>query len=177
MSANPYRAYPAPWPLPSSDSDTQATLYLPQLLRASTTQLGAAPVPWSPLKLFTLADPKSAHCASPVLPEETTTNLPPTFSPHSLCLLTDPGAFPCGPAWSGVPLFSGTVRNKLSFQQLSSLDQSASPYLNGNKTYVFKHNLPLLLWSAVCVWELVFPRVCLLARFLTYWRWGLGDQK
>lgn len=62
----------------------------------------------------------------------------PIFPPCSFCLLTNPGASPCGSWWQSCSLLLGTVSNKLSFQWRSSPDLLASPYLGDNKAYILQ---------------------------------------
>lgn len=54
-----------------------------------------APTPQSPLKLFTLANPKPVYPVSPVFFSLGSHNK--MFSPSSLCLMTNPGASACAP--------------------------------------------------------------------------------
>lgn len=102
-------------------------------------QLGASPTPWSLLKLFKLANPKPAYLALPI-PSYTNHNKGScSHFPSSFCLLTQPGASPCGLEWyASSPL--GNC-NKLSFQWQASPDLLASPYINNNKTYISKNTI------------------------------------
>ena len=74
------------------------------------------------LKLFKGANPKSAYPASLFLPVETTIKALDHISPHSLCLLTNPGASLCAPPLTlhGMPPSLGIYAyNKLSFLMAS----------------------------------------------------------
>lgn len=55
-----------------------------------------------PQTLFTLANPKPAHPACPILRSEATVKALAYSFPFSFCLLTNPCASPSGPAWCAV---------------------------------------------------------------------------
>ena len=63
------------------------------------------------------------------------------FPPCSLCLLTNPGASPCGPGRHVLvcPLLLGAVSSILFFQWWPSHDLLVSQHLNNNKPYIVKH--------------------------------------
>ena len=87
--------------------------------KPDTRQLKTALLPQSAPKLFKLASPKPAYSASlvPSCKNHNKDSCP--FSPHSHCLLTNSGAYPCVPLslpWHDLlpPLGKS---NKLSFQK------------------------------------------------------------
>lgn len=57
----------------------------------------------------------------------------PLLSPYALCLLADPGASLCGPAWCHASSWELGVTNCLPNGNYSSSDLSVSSYLYGNK--------------------------------------------
>lgn len=101
--------------------------YPPALITCGTDtrQLGTAPVPQSPLKLFKLASAKAAYLASPIAYCGSHRRSSCSYFAPSLCLLTDTNVSPCGPSMVYTPLHLGTVINKLSFQWQSSVDPLA----------------------------------------------------
>lgn len=120
----------------------EASVYPPPPLHPrplpGTRQMETTPTHQSPLKLFTLSNPKPVYPALPV-PSLGNHNkcscswLPLSFS---ACWLTlaHLGVTPHGMA---CPFLRGIVSNKLSFQWQLSPDLLASPYVN-NKTCVLE---------------------------------------
>lgn len=106
----------------------------------------------------------------PFLPMETTKRLcGPESSPHSPCLLIDPGAPPgVPPLGCGCCLLSGTVSDTLSFPWQFLSDLLASPDPNNNKASILKQQRlwltaaqsPILKKSSLCCglkgWSPVF---------------------
>lgn len=94
-------------------------------------------------KLFKVASPKSAYPACLFLPVEITIKALDHISPHSLCLLTNPGASLCAPRpappWHA-PFFGISAYSTLSFSWQAS-PRLASSHLN-NKTCTLKYLLP-----------------------------------
>lgn len=111
-------------PCPNHPQNVRDSLYLPE--PTENTQL------WATLSPLTLP-----HLS---LPMEMTINLSLTFS-FALCLLTDPGASPCGSVGMAQPRLLGTASNKLSFQWQSSPELLVSPYLTNSKPYIIKLRL------------------------------------
>ena len=70
----------------------------------------------SPLKLFQLTNLKLAQLASPIPSHRNQDKNSATFSLCLLCLLMDPSASMCGPAWQDVPFLLATMSNKLFTQ-------------------------------------------------------------
>lgn len=104
-----------------------------------TRQPGKGPMLQSPLKLFKLADPKSAYSALPV---SSCRNHNKCSCPHLSPLPLAPGQPWCFPrcsrhtttmAWYAPS--SSEQDNKLSFQQQLYPDLFSLLYLNNNKTY------------------------------------------
>ena len=70
-------------------------------------------------------------------------------SPHALCLLTDPDASPCGPAWYDM---SPPLENcsDLSFQWQSSSNLLASPHLKNEDVCKLSHvQLFVTSWTVI----------------------------
>ena len=67
-------------------------------------------------------------------------------SPHALCLLTDPDASPCGPAWYDM---SPPLENcsDLSFQWQSSSNLLALPYLKNEEDVCMLSHVQLFVTS------------------------------
>lgn len=92
-----------------------------------------APMLQSLLKLFQLANPEPSYLPHPFFfPMESLIKTLVYIPPHSLCLLTDPGALSCGPHGKVCPSF-WKWGNKLSFQWQLCPDPLVLPYLNNKK--------------------------------------------
>lgn len=80
---------------------------LPYLPRARARWLRLAPLPQSLQRSFKLVSLKPVHSSKPYLPVEASVI---ASCPHvplpPLCLLTDSGAFLCGPVWPAMPSVS-----------------------------------------------------------------------